>query len=241
LIAAGLMFLWTDDYRRIFWIAVIPGALAVLLLSLGVKEPAHASASRRINPIHGSSLRQLSAAYWWVVVIGTVFSLARFSEAFLVLRAMQGGIKPALVPLVMVAMNVVYSLSAYPFGKLADSVDHMRLLVIGLGFLVGADLVLAHGTTWVSVLAGMALWGLHMGMTQGLLAVMVAHTAPPHLKGTAFGFFNLLSGSATLLASVIAGVLWERLGPATTFHTGALFSVIAAVLILGHRRKRDGP
>jgi MFS family permease len=170
-----------------------------------------------------------------------VFSLARFSEAFLVLRAMQGGIKPALVPLVMVAMNVVYSLSAYPFGKLADSVDHMRLLVIGLGFLVGADLVLAHGTTWVSVLAGMALWGLHMGMTQGLLAVMVAHTAPPHLKGTAFGFFNLLSGSATLLASVIAGVLWERLGPATTFHTGALFSVIAAVLILGHRRKRDGP
>jgi len=241
LIATGLMLLWIDDYRRIFWIAVIPGALAVLLLSLGVKEPAHASASGRINPIHGSSLRQLSAAYWRVVVIGTVFSLARFSEAFLVLRAMQGGIQPALVPLVMVAMNVVYSLSAYPFGKLADSVDHMRLLVIGLGFLVCADLVLAHGTTWVSVLAGMALWGLHMGMTQGLLAVMVAHTAPTHLKGTAFGFFNLLSGSATLLASVIAGVLWERLGAATTFHTSALFSAIAAVLILGHRRKHDGP
>jgi MFS family permease len=241
LIAAGLMFLWADDYRRIFWIAVVPGALAVLLLSLGVREPAHASASRGINPIHRSSLRRLSASYWWVVVIGAVFNLARFSEAFLVLRAMQGGIRPALVPLAMVAMNVVYALSAYPFGKLADSADHMRLLVIGLGFLVCADLVLAHGTSWVPVLAGMALWGLHMGMSQGLLAVMVAHAAPAHLKGTAFGVFNLVSGTATLLASVIAGLLWERLGPATTFHAGAAFSVIAAVLILGRRRRHGSP
>jgi predicted MFS family arabinose efflux permease len=162
--------------------------------------------------------------------------LARFSEAFLVLRAMQGGMRPALVPLVMVAMNAVYMLSAYPFGKLADSVDHRRLLVAGLVFLVLADLVLAHSGRWPAVLLGVGLWGLHMGMTQGLLAVMVAHAAPPDLKGTAFGMFNLVSGIAMLAASVVAGVLWQRVGAATTFYAGAAFSVLAAILIVGRGR-----
>jgi len=235
LIAVALMFLWADDYRRIFRVAVIPGALAVLLLALGVKEPGHAAASRGINPIRRSSLRQLSGAYWWVVGIGAVFTLARFSEAFLVLRAMGGGLAPALVPLVMVAMNLVYTLSAYPFGKLADRMSHMRLLVIGLGFLALADLVLAQSGALPAVLLGVGLWGLHMGMTQGLLAVMVAHAAPPALKGTAFGFFNLVSGVAMLLASVVAGVLWQRLGAPATFYAGASLSVLAAMLILGRR------
>jgi MFS family permease len=151
---------------------------------------------------------------------------------------MQGGMQPALVPLVMVAMNAVYMLSAYPFGKLADSVSHLRLLVAGLGFLVLADLVLAQGNGWPAVLLGVALWGLHMGMTQGLLAVMVAHTAPPELKGTAFGFFNLVSGIAMLLASAVAGVLWERHGAAATFYAGAAFSVLAALLVTGRARQR---
>lgn len=237
LIAVELMFLWADDYHRIFWIAVVPGALAVLLLSMGVKEPVHAFASKGINPIHRSSLRQLSWSYWWVVVIGAVFNLARFSEAFLVLRAMRGDIRPALVPLVIIAMNVVYTLYAYPFGRLADSMNHMRLLVIGLGFHVFADVVLAQGSGWPTVLLGVVLCALHMGMTQGLLAVMVAHAAPVMLKGTAFGFFNLVAGIAMLMASVIAGVLWERLGPATTFYVGTAFSVIAAVLILSRSYK----
>jgi MFS family permease len=237
LIAVALMFLWAGDYRRIFWIAVIPGVLAVLLLAAGVKEPPHATASKGINPINRASLAQLSGAYWWVVAVGAVFTLARFSEAFLVLRAMQGGMKPALVPLVMVAMNAVYMLSAYPFGKLADTTDHMRLLVIGLGFLVAADLVLAQSNQWPAVLLGVSLWGLHMGMTQGLLAVMVAQTAPARLKGTAFGFFNLVSGFAMLLASVAAGLLWERYGAAATFYAGAGCSVLAAALIMrGGRR-----
>jgi MFS family permease len=240
LVAAGLMFLWAGDYRRIFWIAVIPGALAVLLLALGVKEPAHARTSRGVNPVRRDSLARLSGAYWWVVIIGAVFTLARFSEAFLVLRAMQGGMKPALVPLLMVAMNVVYALSAYPFGKLADAMSHLRLLVAGLGFLVCADLVLAHSGAWPAVLLGVSLWGLHMGMTQGLLAVMVAQTAPPDLKGTAFGFFNLVGGIATLVASVVAGLLWERAGAPATFHAGAGFSVLAAVLILGRGRTARG-
>ncbi|ALK98276.1 MFS transporter [Massilia sp. WF1] len=238
LIAVALMFLWANDYRRIFWIAVIPGACAVLLLALGVKEPRHASASRGINPIRRESLRKLSADYWWVVAIGAVFALARFSEAFLVLRAMEGGMRPALVPLVMVAMNLVYTLSAYPFGKLADAISHPRLLVIGLGFLVLADLVLAQGNGWPVVLLGVSLWGLHMGMTEGLLAVMVANTAPPELKGTAFGFFNLVSGIAMLLASPLAGLLWEGHGAAATFHAGAAFSMLAAMLIVGLGRRQ---
>ncbi|GAB3458121.1 MFS transporter [Massilia terrae] len=232
LLAAGLMFLWANDYRRIFWVAVIPGALAVLLLAAGVKEPPHATGSKGINPIHRASLQQLSSSFWWVVAIGAVFTLARFSEAFLVLRAMQGGMKPALVPLVMVAMNVVYMLSAYPFGKLADSMSHRRLLVIGLGFLVLADLMLAHGNGWPLVLLGVGLWGLHMGMTQGLLSVMVADTAPANLRGTAFGFFNVVSGIAMLFASVVAGLLWERFGASATFHAGATFGVLAALLII---------
>ena len=240
LLAVGLMFLWANDYRRIFWIALVPGALAVLLLALGVREPDDTAASKGINPISRASLRRLSGAYWWVVAIGAVFMLARFSEAFLVLRAMQGGMRPALVPLVMVAMNAVYMLSAYPFGKLADSMSHMRLLVTGLGFLALADVVLAHSGHWPAVLLGVSLWGLHMGMTQGLLAVMVARAAPANLKGTAFGLFNLVTGIAALAASVVAGLLWERAGAAATFYAGAAFSVLAAILIVGRlRRSRD--
>jgi MFS family permease len=236
LLAAGLMLLWANDYRRIFWIALVPGVLAVLLLALGVREPAKTAPSKGVNPLSRASLRRLSGAYWWVVATGAVFMLARFSEAFLVLRAMQGGMRPALVPLVMVAMNVVYMLSAYPFGKLADSVDHARLLVAGLVFLVLADVVLAHSGRWPAVLLGVGLWGLHMGMTQGLLAVMVAQAAPPDLKGTAFGMFNLVAGIAMLAASVVAGVLWERVGAAATFYAGAAFSVLAAILIMVRSR-----
>jgi MFS family permease len=236
LLAAGLMLLWANDYRRIFWLALVPGVLAVLLLVLGVREPARTAPSTGVNPLGRASLSRLSGAYWWVVATGAVFMLARFSEAFLVLRAMQGGMRPALVPLVMVAMNAVYMLSAYPFGKLADSVDHVRLLVAGLAFLVLADVVLAHSGRWPAVLFGVGLWGLHMGMTQGLLAVMVAQAAPPDLKGTAFGMFNLVSGIALLAASVVAGVLWERVGAAATFYAGAAFSVLAAILIMVRSR-----
>ena len=162
-----------------------------------------------------------------VVGVGAVFTLARFSEAFLVLRAEQLGMALALVPLVMVAMNVVYSLTAYPFGKLSDRVSHHGLLLAGLSVLVLADVVLAVSTHWVGLLLGVALWGVHMGMTQGLLAAMVAAQAPADLRGTAFGFFNLVSGVALLAASVLAGLLWQYLGPAWTFGAGAAFSVLA--------------
>jgi MFS family permease len=171
----------------------------------------------------------LSGAYWRVVIIGAIFMLARFSEAFLVLRAQQAGIPVALVPLVMVAMNVVYAASAYPFGKLSDRMNHRTLLAFGLLVLIVSDLVLATDAHWIAVLCGVTLWGVHMGMTQGLLATMVADTAPADLRGTAFGFFNLVSGVAMLLASAVAGLLWDKLGASFTFYAGALFSVVALI------------
>ncbi|WP_175917371.1 MFS transporter [Burkholderia pyrrocinia] len=232
LLAVAIMLMWRDDFRLAFWLAVIPGMLAVALLAFGIDEPARASDDKRINPIRRDVVKQLGARYWWVVAVGAVFALARFSEAFLVLRAMGGGVPVALVPLVMVAMNIVYALSAYPFGKLADTTSHTKLMVAGLVMLIAADLVLAHGTHWGTVLVGVALWGLHMGMTQGLLATMVAHAAPSELRGTAFGVFNLLSGVATLVSSVVAGILWDRVGAAATFYAGAVFSAATIVLLV---------
>ena len=229
LLAVGLMLLWANDFRAVFWVAVIPGLASVALLAFGLREPTHLQTNKRSNPIRRENLRRLPAAYWWVVGIGAVFTLARFSEAFLVLRAQQGGVPIALVPLVMVAMNLVYSLSAYPFGKLSDRISHRSLLAVGLAVLIAADLVLATNDHWGVVLAGVALWGVHMGITQGLLATMVADTAPADLRGTAYGFFNLVSGVAMLLASVIAGFLWDRLGASVTFYAGAGFCVVALI------------
>ena len=227
LLAVGLMLLWANDFRAVFWVAVIPGLMAVSLLFFGLHEPEHHQVEKRTNPIRRENLKRLGGSYWWVVGIGAVFTMARFSEAFLVLRAQQGGVPIALVPLVMVAMNVVYSLTAYPFGKLSDRMSHSKLLAFGLIVLVVADLVLATNNHWSFVLAGVALWGIHMGMTQGLLATMVAHTAPADLRGAAYGFFNLVSGLAMLLASVLAGFLWGRLGAAFTFYAGAFFCAVA--------------
>jgi MFS family permease len=226
LLAVGLMLLWANDFRSVFWIAVIPGLIAVALLLFGLREPEHQQTTVRTNPIQVENLKRLSGSYWWVVGIGALFTLARFSEAFLVLRAQQGGIPIALVPLVMVAMNLVYALSAYPFGKLSDHMSHKTLLVLGLIILITADLVLATSDHWGFVLVGVALWGIHMGITQGLLATMVAETTPADLRGTAYGFFNLVSGLAMLLASVLAGLIWDQLGASFIFYAGAIFCIV---------------
>jgi len=227
LLGVVLMLLWANDFRAVFWVALIPGLLAVALLVFGVREPKQRDGERPVNPIRRENLKRLGAAYWWVVGIGAVFTLARFSEAFLVLRADQGGIPLALVPLVMVAMNLIYAATAYPFGKLSDGASHIKLLALGLLVLIAADLVLASDNHWTTVLLGVALWGVHLGITQGLLARMVADTAPADLRGTAYGFFNLMSGIAMLVASVLAGLLWDQLGAAFTFYAGAVFCVIA--------------
>ena len=227
LLAVGLMLLWANDFRAVFWVAVIPGILSVTLLLFGIREPERSKSEKRINPIHRANLKHLNTSYWWVVAIGAIFMLARFSEAFLVLRGLQAGIPIALTPLVMVAMNLIYAASAYPFGKLSDRVQHTRLLALGLVVLIVADLVLAHSHHWSTVLVGVALWGIHMGMTEGLLAAMVADTAPADLRGTAYGFFNLMSGLAMLVASGLAGFVWDRFGAANTFYTGAAICLLA--------------
>jgi MFS family permease len=231
LVAIGLMLLWANDFHAIFWVAVIPGVLSVTLLAFGVQEPDGTAGARGINPIRRENLRQLGAGYWWVVGIGALFTLARFSEAFLVLRAQQGGLPVAYAPLVLIAMNVVYALGAYPFGRLADTLSHRKLLALGLVVLVVADAALARAGSGPVLWAGIALWGLHMALTQGLLAAMVADTSPAALRGTAFGVFNLASGIALLVASALAGALWDRLGAPSTFVAGAVLGAAALAVL----------
>ena len=240
LLAMGLMLLWANDFRAVFWVAVIPAFLAVTLLIFGVREPAAPAAAiaapaekeERAFPVSSAALRRLSSSYWWVVAAGAALTLARFSEAFLVLRAQQGGLALALIPLVLVIMNVIYAAGAYPLGILADKMRHRSLLALGILPLIAADVLLAHSGQLPWLAAGLTCWGLHMAATQGLLAAMVADTAPPELRGTAYGFFNLASGLAMLIASTLAGVLWDSLGAAATFYAGAIFAGIALVLLM---------
>ncbi|MGJ7509902.1 MFS transporter [Variovorax sp. GT1P44] len=240
LIAVGLMLLWSSDFRAVFWVATIPAFLAVALLLFGLREPKRDESQPRTNPIRQESISRLPRAYWWVVAVGATSTLARFSEAFLVLRAQQTGIPPAFVPLVMVAMSMVYAASAYPFGKLADAMNHRRLLGFGLIVLLAADLVLASGMNWIALFGGVALWGIHMGMTQGLLATMVADNAPEDLRGTAYGVFNLVSGLAMLVASTFAGLIWDAFGAASTFYAGAGFCLIALFVLGRQPGQRSG-
>ena len=232
LLAMGLMLLWANDFRAVFWVATVPAFLCVALLIVGVHEPERPAGLPRSNPISRVNLARLGAPYWWVVGIGAVFTLARFSEAFLLLRVQQGGLGLAWTPMVLIAMNLIYAACAYPFGKLADRMQHGTLLTWGLLLLIAADALLAYSNSGVWVWTGIALWGLHMAMTQGLLATMVADSAPADLRGTAYGFFNLMSGLAMLLASGLAGLLWEQLGAAFTFLAGIVFCLAALGLIL---------
>jgi MFS family permease len=233
LAAIGLMLLTHNDFRAVFWFAVLPAAACVALLVWGVREPERAAANdgRARNPLRRNNLRRLSGAFWWVVAIGAVFTLARFSEAFLVLRAQQGGLAVALAPLVLIAMNAVYTLAAYPLSALSDRISRTQLLSAGLAVLLVADLLLARHASGAGLWAGIALWGLHLGLTQGVLSALVADTAPPDLRGTAFGLFNLASGIAMLAASVLAGALWDRYGPAQTFLAGAAFAATTLALL----------
>ncbi|HGH4639316.1 TPA: MFS transporter [Enterobacter asburiae] len=231
LLAVSLMLLLDNDFRTVFWIALIPGLLSVALLYFGLQEPKTPLEHKRTNPIKRENLRRLGKACWWVIGLGAVFTLARFSEAFLVLRAQQSGVPLALIPLVMVVMNVLYSLSAYPFGKLSDGMSHTRLLQWGLMVLIGADVVLALSSHRMGVILGVALWGIHMGMTQGLLAAMIAKTAPRDLRGTAFGIFSLVSGVGLLIASVGAGAIWETFGAEYTFYAGAVICLATLVYL----------
>lgn len=236
LLAIGLMWLTADHFTTVFWIAVIPAFLSLAIILFAVREPERPADLRRVRmPLGREELGRLGRSYWWIVAIAAVFSLARFSEAFLVLRAAATGLSLMLVPAVLVVMNIAYSFSAFPIGALSDRGDRMTLLIIGLMLLVAANLALAFATGIVAVMIGVALWGLHMGFTQGLLAALVADTAPPELRGTAFGMFNLVTGLALLAASITAGALWDGSGPQATFLAGAVFAVLTLVGLLVRR------
>jgi MFS family permease len=230
LLAMALMVLSANDFRAVFWWAVVPGAIAVVLLIFGVQEPAGTKPSgQRGWPIRRADLARMSGAYWWVVAIGVVWTLAGFSEAFLVLKGQQAGLPLALVPLVLVVMNIVYAVITIPAGVVSDRIGRRKVLVVGLGVLVAADLLLAFAQGLLGLFAGVALWGGYMGLSQGLLSALVADTAPADLRGTAFGIFNLLTGVALLAASSLAGALWAHFGSTVTFATGAGFAAVAAI------------
>jgi MFS family permease len=236
LIAIGLMWLTADHFQMVFWIAVPPAFLSLGVLLFLVKEPDRSASLRRVSmPLRRNELARLSGTYWWVVIIATVFTLARFSEAFLILKAQSIGLPIALVPLALVLMSLAYSLSAYPVGILSDKADRITILVVGLALLVCADLTLAFARTIIGAGLGVILWGLHMGFTQGLLAKLLADTSPAELRGTAFGMFNLISGLALLVASVLAGALWDATGPQGTFLAGAGFATLTLAGLLTTR------
>lgn len=236
LAAIGLMWWTADHFATVFWVAVVPAFLSFGLIAFAVKEPEpDASREPAKNPLNTAAMRQLGPVYWRVVAVGVVFTLARFSEAFLILRAQNIGLNAMWVPAVLVLMNITYALSAYPAGVLSDRINRTALLALGLVFLAGADLVLALLPSLSGLALGIVLWGLHMGLTQGLLSALVADTAPPNLRGTAFGYFNLFTGLALLAASVIAGALWDAYGPAVTFLAGLGFALVALVGLLAVR------
>ena len=232
LLAIGLMELFANNVRAVFWFAVIPGALAVLCVLLGVEDRAAGPETSHVHPpIRLADLRRLGRSFWVVVAIGVVFTLARFSEAFLILKANREGLPLAYAPLVLVTMNIVYALGAYPAGAWSDRTSPTPLLLWGLAALIGADLALAFASGIIGTFFGIALWGAHLALTQGLLAKLVAEHAPETLRGSAFGLFNLATGVAMLAASAAAGVIWEEVSPAATFLTGGGFAIIAAILV----------
>jgi MFS family permease len=234
----AFMALLANDIRTVLWVAVAPAFLAVALLVVGVREPERAEARCAVRrPLLLTDAQRLPLRYWLIVLLGAVFTLARFSEAFLVLRAQEVGLALGYVPVVLIAMNVVYAAVAYPAGIAADGFNRRTLLVVGLVILVAADIVLAAAASPVAVFIGAALWGLHMGLTQGLFAKLVADTAPAELRGTAFGIFNVAGGCALLLASVIAGTLWSTFGAPATFLAGAAFAILALLGLLAYGKK----
>lgn len=239
LLAMALMAAFANDMRAVFWVAAVPAAIAVLCVVFGVEEKVRdVEADAAAPPVRLKDLSGLGRAFWMVVAIGAAFTLARFSEAFLVLKANLEGLPLAFAPLALVVMNLVYMLGAYPAGALADRTPPAALLALGLAALVAADLVLAFAPALTGAFAGIALWGAHMALTQGLLAKMVADAAPAPLRGSAFGVFNLGAGLSLLAASVIAGLLWNWRGPPATFLAGAGFALAAAALVLFGERLR---
>jgi MFS family permease len=246
LAALAAMAVFAGNIRTVFWLAVLPGLLALVVLAWGVEEPQLPQLQldgKSRPPILVVDLRKLERAFWMIAAVGAVLTLARFSEAFLLLRAQSVGLPTTYVPIVLIVMNVVYAGSAYPAGIFADHLDRRALLAVGFLVLIGSDLVLGLASRIWTVMAGVALWGLHMGLTQGLLSAMVASAAPAALRGSAFGIFNLISGLMLLVAGTIAGLLWDWFGASATFYAGAIITTVglAGMALTEFYRKVIGP
>lgn len=239
-VAIAAMWLTVDDMRAVFWIAAIPAVLAVAVLAAGVSEPEDTRPDRPARfPLHWDELKRLGGGFWLVVAVTTLFGLARFSEAFLILKATTVGLPDALAPLVLVVMNVVYAGASYPAGVFSDRGDRITPLATGIAALLLADVTLAYAASLPLVWVGVALWGLHMGLTQGLFAALIADAAPGALRGTAFGVFNLAGGLALLIASLAAGALWDIYGPWSTFAAGGSLAVLSLAALLLLAKARD--
>jgi MFS family permease len=237
-LAIALMVLFRNDIPRVMWYALLPAVLCFALIVIAVREPAHENAGHPLrSPIHPRELRRFSSAYWWVVVLGAVFSLSRFSEAFLILRGQQSGLSLTWAPLVMVVMSASYALSAYPAGKRSDRTPRTTMLGISLVPLILAHIVLVRTETVMALLSGVALWGLHMGFSQGTLSALVADATPRNLKGTAFGVFNLVCGVAMIPSNWLAGWLWQAHGAPTAFYVGAALATATLVLLVLTRHR----
>jgi MFS family permease len=229
LVAVGLMIVWADDVRAVLWFATVPAILAVIILAIGVSEPRPGVSSRKPG-MNLLTAKLLGLEFWLVALVGSMMMLARFSEAFLLIKAAEVGLSARYIPLALVVMSLAYALTSYPVGALSDRIGRRGLLLSGLAALLAADIILGYGATINTVFFGIALWGLHMGLTQGLLAAMVADAAPADMRGTAFGVFSLLSGVVVLIASVLAGYLWDTQGSWATFMAGAAFTAVAMLL-----------
>jgi MFS family permease len=235
-LASVLMFATSNSFRTVFWVAVLPGIVAVTFLVLGVEEPVHKQGEEKGRPIRFADVKMLGHAFWFIVAFGSIFTLARFSEAFILLRAQGVGVQASLVPFFMVLMNVVYTFSAYPVGVLSDKLGRMGMLSAGCLVLVAADVVFALSSSYALVALGAALWGLHNGLTQGIFSALVADTSPENIRGSAFGIFSLATGIAMLVSSILAGLLWDIIGPRATFWAGACFALVGYTGFVIRRR-----
>lgn len=230
--AIFLMLVFSNDVRLVLWFAVIPAIAAMLIIVFKVKEPKKEEKEHDFKiPINFSIIKNFSKQFWFVVILGAMFMLARFSEAFLILKASEVGFEAAWVPLVMVVMALTYTIFAYPIGKLSDRIKREYMLIVGLIILILADFTLANAKSYILVLIGTAIWGIHMGFTQGVLATLIADYSPKEYNGTAFGIFNFVSGISMLIASIIAGVVWQEFGSYMTFYAGGIFGLISLVMV----------
>jgi MFS family permease len=230
LIAIGLMALFLDDIRKVFWVAIIPAALSFLLTWLALREPEHHSSSAKKAPFF-SGFRNLDSDTKRLIAVGFLFTLARFSEGFLILKGIEIGLSEALSPLTLAIFNLAYVALAYPVGSLSDRMSPKTILMAGIGVLVAGNVVLAMTSSFAGLVVGVALWGAHMALTQGIFSRMIADSAPEQLRATSFGAFWFVSGIAALLASLAAGMLWDREGSSATFLTSALVAAVAGAML----------